>query len=144
MRGKFSFKESLKISTLIAKNRVTNCCICGEKKTEAIPAIVKITCRNINGKKHTTNKQQQYHQQQVNVYHWSQKSHCNSGVSMWVNECLCIRVCQLYGKGFTWIKEERRTKSPTCPRTTHPPDIELFWVEFVNKFKIKSVEHTFF
>ena len=33
------------------------------------------------------------------------KSHCNSGVSMWVNECLCICVCvcQLYVKGFAWI-----------------------------------------
>jgi len=48
--------ESLKRKTPIAINRVTNCCICGEKRkqTAAIHRIVRSTCRNTNGKKHHT------------------------------------------------------------------------------------------
>ena len=41
--------------TPVASNRVTNCCICGEKRKETIHGIISSTCTNINWKKRKTN-----------------------------------------------------------------------------------------
>jgi len=59
-RGGEKREERRELEKMDTKSQepATNCCICGERRqTAAMHRIIRSTCRNRNGNKHTTNKQ---------------------------------------------------------------------------------------